>query len=400
MHHNPILMTGWLILAICILSTTPIRTEAAAGIVTVPMQLELNRPYVEVELTGPDGHRAHALAWVDTGGGAIILSHGLAHKLGLQPNAKPHDQTGPRLAPTATPQVAIGDMPIRLSDPQTFVELDAPHGLNDTGAEMALPGRMLRGYIMELDYPARRFTLAAPNKLRPAGIRIKTFIGAAGMPVVLVDIDGKPYRFLMDTGGQYCMLSARVLHALQKQHPDWPSVTGAYGPADMLLGKPEAKFQMLRIGSLQWGRFRITGVGVVSRPYGNYEKFMSQVAGRAVIGSIAGNLLREFRVTVDYPAGVVYLEHERAGHAAPLAMVGVILEAAPQGGYVVAGTMADMRGIHAGDRLLAIDGQNVGQAPFYKVVGMLSGKPGETRRLTLLRRGNRISIKARIEPIF
>lgn len=53
------------------------------------MQVELNRPYVDVTLAGPSGHPVTAHAYVDTGGGALLLSAGLAKQLGL----KGHRQT-------------------------------------------------------------------------------------------------------------------------------------------------------------------------------------------------------------------------------------------------------------------------------------------------------------------
>ena len=50
----------------------------ATAPVTVPMQLELDRPYIDVTLTGLNGDRVKAHAYVDTGGGALIFSAGLA----------------------------------------------------------------------------------------------------------------------------------------------------------------------------------------------------------------------------------------------------------------------------------------------------------------------------------
>lgn len=378
-------------------------TTWAAGSVdgaTVPMQLELNRPYIDVTLTGPSGQPVHVLTWVDTGGGAIIVTSGLAQKLGLKPTAKPQREEGELLAPSTVPQIQISNFPVQLYGAQVFIDIDARDKLNRTDADMALPGRMLRHYVVELDYPARRFTIAVPGKLHPAGVKMKTYIGASGMPVVWLTIAGTPHAFLMDTGGQFCMMSDHLLHALESQHPEWRKVNGAYGPANMLMGKGEAKLKMLRIGRLQWGSFQIRDAGAVSRPYGNYEKFMSRIAGQPVLGSIAGNILREFRISIDYPAGAIYLERSGAGSGAALDMVGITLEPSPNGGYEIAGMMPDVHGVEIGDQLMTVDGQHVSEEPFYKVVALLSGNSGEVHRLGLLRNGKPIMAEASVQPIF
>ena len=304
------------------------------------------------------------------------------------------------LAPTTVPQLYIGKLPVQLYGARAFIDTDAQDKLSRTDAELALPGRMLRRYIVVLDYPARRFTIAAADKLRPAGVKMKTYIGQSGMPVVWLTVAGISHAFLMDSGGQFCMLSEQLLHVLESQHPDWPKVNGAYGPANMLLGKSEAKLEMLRVGRLQWGAFQINKAGVVSRPYGNYEKFMSRISGKPVVGSIAGNVLREFRVTIDYPTGSVYLDRSAPGDRGTLDMVGITLEPGANGGYEVAGMTADVHGIQVGDQLMAVDGQDVSREPFYKVVGWLSGKPGETRQLSLLRNKKPITVQASVQPIF
>lgn len=66
----------------------PRGSRAVGSASTVPMQLELNRPYIEVHLEGPNGRDVKARTWVDTGDGAIILSADLARRLGLKPTGK------------------------------------------------------------------------------------------------------------------------------------------------------------------------------------------------------------------------------------------------------------------------------------------------------------------------
>ncbi|MGH8184098.1 MAG: hypothetical protein ACREPH_10620 [Rhodanobacteraceae bacterium] len=372
----------------------------AAGTATIPMRVELNRPYIEVMLTGPTERSVRAHAWVDTGGGTIILSAGLASRMGLKAEGKPVKDGGDLLAPTTVPTLDVGGKVLKLVDAHAFISTGEPHLLNHTDAGMALPGRYLRHYIVVFDYPAHVFTLADPGTYSPEGTAVKTSIGG-GMPVVHASVAGKSYAFLLDTGGQYCMISDAELGPWSKQHPAWPRVAGAYGPANMLLGRTfEKNLGMLRIPTIQWGPFRIEDAGAVSRPIGAYENMMSETVGTPVIGSIGGNLLRHYKVTVDYPAQTVYLAGPTVVHAATPDMVGIMLEPATHGGYEIAGIATGVRNIKVGDRLLEVDGQDVTQAPFSRIVELLSGSPGARRTLLLQRGKTHTTVHATVQPVF
>lgn len=385
------------VFALACVSSVPY-ARGATGVVTVPMQVELNRPYIDVSLTGPNGRSVRAHAWVDTGGGAIILSAGLAGQLGLKATGKAKKDDGTLLAPTAVPTLSLGGKTLKLADAHAFISTEQPHLLHHTDADMALPGRFLGHYIVVFDYPARTFMLADPDSYKPAGTPVLTTIGG-GMPVVHASVAGKSYAFLLDTGGQYSMVSDAELGPWSKQHPDWPRVAGTYGPANMLMGSFETRLHMQRIAALQWGPYRIENAGTVSRPVGNYEKFMSNVAGTPVIGSIGGNVLRHFKVTVDYPARKVYLAGPASVRDAPLDMVGFTLEPAAHGGYAVAGIAAGVNNIRVGDRLLEVDGKDVTHAPFSRVIELLSGPAGATRTLVLQRDGARVTAHATVRHI-
>ncbi|TAN04070.1 MAG: hypothetical protein EPN36_10145 [Rhodanobacteraceae bacterium] len=388
-------------LVVCALACVPLTgraKNAAASIVMVPMQVELNRPYIDVTLTGPNGRSVKAHAYVDTGGGGLILSAGLTKSLGLKATGKALHEEGQTLVPVATPALRIGDKNVELVDAHALVDASEPGMLDHTHAEMMLPGRFLSHYVVTFDYPAHTFTLANAGSYKSDGKAVATTIGG-GMPVVHASVSGKPYAFLLDTGGQYCMISKADLGAWEKQHPAWPRVAGAYGPANMLLGPFEAKLFMLRIASLQWGPFRIENAGTVSRSVGNYERGMSQIVGTPIIGSIGGNVLRHFKVTVDYPAKQVYLDGPKTVRDASLDMVGIMLEPAADGGYEVASTAAGVKDIQVGDRLLEVDGKDVTHAPFSQVAQWLSGSPDESRTLVLQRGGARVTVHAATQTI-
>lgn len=363
------------------------------------MQVELGRPYIDVTLTGPSGQPVTARAYIDTGGGALLFSAGLAKQLGLKATGPSEHEEGETLAPTVAPTLNIGGKRIDAGDTRAFIVADAPDTLAHTNAQMMLPGRALRHDAVVFDYPAHTFTLADPATFKPDGTAVQATFGG-GMPVVHASVAGKDYGFLLDTGGQYCMVSNAEVGAWEKQHPEWQHLAGAYGPANMLLGNSETKLSMLRIGELQWGPFRIGNVGAVSRSVGNYEHFMSGVVGMPVVGSIGGNVLGHFKVTIDYPENKVYLAGSASPRDAPLDMVGIMLEPAARGGYEVAAVASGVHGITPGDRLLSVEDHDVTRLPFPQVIGLLSGTPGSKRSLVLESGAARSTVKATVQSIF
>lgn len=367
--------------------------------ITIPMQLELDRPYIDVTLIGSGGQAVRAHAWVDTGGGAVLFSAGLARELGLKPAGKPIHEEGHVLAPVDVPIVRIGGEQVTLVKGEAFIAIDEPKTLSGSDAQMQLPGRMLRDHVVTFDYPERTFTVAEKSHADMPGTPIKTSIGKSGMPVVWLSVAGKTEGFLLDTGGQFSMVSLAKLRDWAKRNPAWKHVTGAYGPANMLLAQ-ETQGIMLRIGEMKWGPFAIHDAGAVSRPAGVYEKWMSQMLEQPVVGSIGGNVLRDFRITIDYPNGKVYLQRQSGTSHPPLAMVGLMLIPTPQGGYAIAGAAAGVQDIHPGDLLVTVDGQDVTGTPYFRVVAWLSGKPGEARTLGLIRDGKAMTVEATVHGVF
>ena len=371
----------------------------AAHRITVPLSFEQHRPYARLTLIGPTGHAVRALFWLDTGGGSVILSGPLAARLDLKPMGKPFKDEGSVIAATRLPKISVGGLMLQLTDVNAFLVVGKKSTLQDTGAEGALPLRALRSYQVVLDYPRARLSIAQPGTLRPQGRRVVAHFSKAGFIAVTATVSGKAYRFLLDSGGQYCMVSQRVLAEWEQQNPRWPRVTGAYGPANMMLGSVEASLSMLRIGTLQWGPFSLKNVGSVSRPKGNYEQMMSRLTGRLVVGSIGGNVLRHFRVDIDYPIDRLYLKRANVGGKAPLDMVGITLE--PSGnGYVIAGVARKEQKLRKGDRLLSIDGAAIQGLTAAEIISRLGGMPGTTRKLTIERDHKTVTVNAPVIRIY
>ncbi|HKF50758.1 MAG TPA: aspartyl protease family protein, partial [Candidatus Acidoferrales bacterium] len=274
-----------------------------------------------------------------------------------------------------------------------------------SGAEGFLPARVLRKYQVVFDYPGRQFTMAQPGTLKPRGVPVPSPIAEkSGFPRVELTVDGQKYDFLLDTGAAYTMVSQTLIDKWQTAHPDWPRCDGAVGPANMIGGAFDAKAEMLRVPEMQWGTFDLPRVGVVSRPAGTFEKWMSGMMTAPIVGSIAGNLLRAFRVEIDYPHGVTYLEREADASQEALAAVGVVIGARPDGGYMIGGVTQcrgknGIEGVQPNDRLVSINNWIV-KGSLADVLEELQGKPGEAKTLVIERDGKEITLKTAVSLLF
>ena len=371
---------------------------------TVPMDVSNNAAIVELTFLRKDGTPRNSRFVVDTGGGAFILSEGLANDIGVErigPVEKGEEGT---FAPLATPAVRLGDMPIDLQGVFTLVQI-GPARLNARDdADGLVPGRLLRKYHVVFDYPAKTFTMARPGTISPKGERLPAPIGRTGFPRIELTIAGETQGFLLDTGATYTMISRAALDRWAAAQPSWPKATGAIGMANMFGGKMEAEALMLRIPEATLGTLRIEHAAAVSRPIGTFEKYMSSLMTSPIVGAIGGNILKQCRVEIDYANGVVYLQ--RGGPAEPtdLDQVGLTLAATPSGALMIsavsAGNEADVvQGLRAGDRLLRVNGVEMTDATLSAAQKALAGRPGEMKTIVVERAGAQVTVQAKVSRI-
>ena len=310
---------------------------AASG--TVPIDLRDNRVFVQLTCVRPDGSLRQARFQVDSGGGSVILAESLSQDLGLKKIGSPLEEDGEKFQAVTPPEIRIGEMALDLSGISTVVTAGSKDEFSPgSGAVGFLPARLLRKYEVVFDYPARQFTMAQPGTLKPRGVPVASPIATkSGFPRIELAVDGQKYGFLLDTGAAYTMISQTLIDKWRAAHPDWPSCVGAVGAANMIGGPSDAKAEMLRLPAMQWDTFDLPRVGVVSRPPGTFEKWMSDMMTAPIVGSIAGNVLRAFRIEIDYPHGVTYLEKEKTVEPERLNTVGVVIGAHPDASYAVAG---------------------------------------------------------------
>jgi predicted aspartyl protease len=276
--------------------------------VTVPLLVQVNRPYIEVTFTRPNGTTRKAQMLLDTGGGGFLMTDSLARDLGLswgeRSREEGHEMAGVSTAPTVT----VGDFPLRLDPKRVFVVFGSANIMpvvSGGHAEGIIPGHVLSQYHVVFDYPAGKFILAQAGILTPQGTAHAMPLGRnSGFPRTEIIVDGKTYGMLLDTGASFTMVSADLLKALGDAHSDWKRYPGAFGDAKTLGG---STLETMFIPHVTWMGEELTDAGVTSQRKGVFETYMSGMMAQPIMGSLAGNVLKGFRVELDYPNQKLYL---------------------------------------------------------------------------------------------
>ena len=362
------------------------------------------------------GQRAHCHAHVqktgrqcadspfifDSGGGAIILNEGLATEIALKPEGSGISEEGQQYRAIDVPAAFIGGMPLDMRTSKAFMHLGLASFTNRDNVEGLLPGKALERYQVVLDYPRRQLSVGAPGSIPHRGEKLPCpYIASSGHPRVNVEIGGASYGFLLDTGTKLTLMREDIMQRWSKEHPDWPSSTGAVGPANVD-GAPDDAF-MLRIPSLQLGLFTAKSVVAASRPNGTFSA-TSYETPAAIVGALGGNVLSRFRVEIDYPEQLLFLEPSVTGQSHDFDTVGLVLTTNPTGQLIVravspSASSVTRQNILPGDIIVQIGGS--GRAPFTVTMAAktLSGVVWERKHLRILRHGKPMSVTVVVSRI-
>lgn len=307
---KPTRLIFWLTLIGCLL--VPIQALAQNAKepqqATVPLLVEKNRPFIDLTFRRPDGSKRSARFVIDSGGGGFMLTEPLARDLGLKWGATMREDGAEFAVVSDKLKPLVGDFPLELNPQRVLVAIGAetilPKGVTAPHEGM-LPGHVLAKYHVVFDYPNGKFTVARAGVLTPKGTALPMPVHPrSGYPRTEIEIDGKTYGFLIDTGASFTMVSEALLKSLGAAHPDWPRHPGAYGEAATLGGMT---LETMFIPKGLWGPNLLTEFGVVSQREGTFERYMSGMMSSPIIGSLAGNVLKRFRVELDYPNAKLYL---------------------------------------------------------------------------------------------
>jgi predicted aspartyl protease len=276
--------------------------------VTVPLYVVGNRPYIDVALQRPDGSARSARFLVDTGGGGFIVTEPVARELGMRWEKTTREGGQAYGHVISPPKAFVGAMPVELDPGRVVVAIGTDRVLSSVAGgrpEGMFPGHLLARYHVVLNYPNRTFTLGRPGVLRPKGVGLPMPVfKESGFPRTEIEVDGVRYGLLLDTGASFTMVSEVLLHSWGSKHPEWPRHPGAFGEAVTLGGET---LETMFIPGAQWGSNTLGEFGVTSQGKGVFENRMSQMMTSPIVGSLAGNVLKRFRVELDYANKKLYL---------------------------------------------------------------------------------------------
>jgi hypothetical protein len=362
-----------------------------------PFVLDGNRMYAELDFLRPDGSIHKALAFVDMGSQFMTLRESLFRALQL-------DQSRPLV-------FRVGGLSVEVRHADVISERREPSSLgSDLKVEGMLPASILQRYRVVIDYQKRTLFLEQPGTSRPLGVPVPFHVNRqTGLIAVDASIDGKPYPITIDNGSAYTWIRQGAAKKWLVSHPDWERGVGAVGASNMTMSGDgtETLGTLLRIPEISLGSLTLKDVGALAAGPGrsisdNLDLFdwYSQKNALPVIGWIGGNVLKGFRLTIDYPNQMMYWLEQSEPDSHDLDQVGLTLRSTGREYFVAAVATKNgkpvVEGVVPGDKLVRVGDFEMEAATWGAIYSAMHGKPGESRMLILERNGIRFTIAARV----
>jgi hypothetical protein len=381
-----------MVLALCLpLSGLPNPVSGSA-----PFIFEGNRMYAELAFVRPDGTLHKTLAYVDLGSPSMILSEALFKELKL-------DAKKPLI-------FNVGDTPVRVDSSTVTSDPWLPFSVaHNRRVEAFLPAGVMQNYEVVIDYAHSKLTLAQPGTLKPEGTPVRGRVNQkTGLIAVDVSVDGQSYPVTIDNGSAYTWLRKATVQEWLAVHPEWQRGVGAVGPSNMRMADDgiEAKGILVRIPEITLGSLHLKQVGALAIGPGktswDFIDWYSQKNALPVIGWLGGNVLRSFRITIDYPNRMTYWLPQRESDINDLDQVGLTLSKKRNAYFVAAVATQDgkptVESVRVGDKLLRVGTMNTSRATLAEIFSAMHGKPGEVRSLLLERDDKQFIVRAKVTP--
>ncbi len=270
-------------------------------------------------------------------------------------------------------------------------------------AEATLPASALRHDHVILDYPSLRITVARPGTVMPRGEAVPCRVNAeTGLFAIAAVLNGETVQMGVDNGSAGTWVSDTLTADWMACHPDWPHAIGAAGSTNFFGFPFESRGTLMRLPELGIGTLRAKDVAVLGLPQGLFDWY-SKKSACPVVGFIGANVLKGFRIEIDFPNRMTYWEagppHGMTSWSGDLDIVGLTLRPEVGGAYTIAGVITKegkpaVAGVQPGDRLICVGSFDTSGAPMGTVVDALRGKPGDTRTLVIERDGKRVNVEA------
>ncbi|BGE87976.1 hypothetical protein Ms3S1_p20240 (plasmid) [Methylosinus sp. 3S-1] len=374
------------------------------------MILDAGRVLLDVAFETPEGGTRKALVWFNMGMAAPVLTRTLYQELAIDRGRPLRFWVGDRAIMADAGGVVNGDGGLGVPD---FRHLFAPKPV-----EAMLPASLLQQFIVTLDYGRHALAIAEPGTRKPEGVAVPCEVNSkTGVIAIEVKIGDSVYPLALDAGSGYSWVRGDVARGWMAQHPEWRRAFGAVGPANanMVDFAFEKDGVVFRVPRITVGALSLDNVGALATApilgvfvdgllgdffWDNWRK----AAPTPVIGWLGGNVLKDYKLTIDYPNRMTYWRKQRSIDLHGLDQPGLTLVRRDDRYFIgnlvrkasAEGADEAIEGAEIGDELVAVDGAEIRGASREAVLSKLHGAPGERRRLLLERDGARIEIDAAI----
>ena len=367
--------------------------------VKVPILIDDNRITVEAVITSREGRTEKVRAWVDSGNPDMWISANLADRLGLAHLTPSGASPIGKAYLVETPNsVNVSGFKLAVPGSVRAIAFDNARVGPGIDAEINIPAPVLAQADIEFDYPAEQLGLQPAGKGEHNGRKVPITVNAKTSKVQFEGtLDGVNYEFGLDTGASYSFIDQSLVSILMQKHPDWPNLAGSVGASNIWGLPSDARMHLLRIPELRWGPLKLEQIGM-----GELPRSSNHVPGAGdVAGIVGGNVLKGFRIDIDYAAGIAYFDKDETLDNDHLDMVGLTLHPEPDGSYSILRAItpngeSPQSSISPSDRLVAVDGMQLSEMTMGSVIHALSGKPGESKVLTLEHAGRKYEVHATV----
>jgi hypothetical protein len=355
--------------------------------------LDGNRVYADLAFVRRDGSVRRTLAYVDMGSPKFSIASELVA-----------DVRRSNLDPI---RARIGAFRISVEPSAISIEANPPSKIDGRKVEAVLGANILERYQVVFDYTGRRLTLAAPGTLKPSGVPTEFQLNdETGLIAVNTSIGAESFWMTIDNGSAWSWVRQSKLNGWLRSNAACRRGMGAVGASNMMMvGDLEATGVVARLPIVRIGQLRLTNVDVLGPgptaafPFELFDWY-SRKNAVPVLGWIGGNVLKRYRLFIDYPRRTVYWQREALPDLRELNQVGLTLRRT-QRRYFVAG-IAQKQGkmtvqfVQPGDELVRVNGTKLQGASLGTVYNLLHGRPGETRTLLLERDAKLFEVSARV----
>ncbi|MGE5457653.1 MAG: hypothetical protein ACM3RX_04800 [Methanococcaceae archaeon] len=370
--------------------------------IEIPFILDHNRMIVEGEIQRLDGSWRSVRFWVDSGNPDFFISDILAKDLGIDLSGKKTSTDGSAqpIELISPPKIKLEGTEFILSHSKSSVLFQPRFLFNTMHIDANIPSTFLKQFHIVFDYPNNKLIIAQNGVLKSRGTPVPVLINTSTGIVQISTIIGKDSVSLaLDNGASYSFISDDLFSKLKDQNPKWPFHKGALGCANMWGYWPpeEESWPILRISNFTSGNFDFKSVGVVG--ISGIGEWYSRKTQQPVRGFLGANLLKNYRVGIDYSNNTIYFENSSHPDYDDMTIVGLTLRLEDNGYYRIIG-IADVdnkpfiTGIQTGDLLIKVDGFDTYNKTMGNVIGRLRGKVGDTKKLIIEREGRQFEINA------